>query len=60
MAYDHERKEEIDAMGVADLIHTMLVEFDPHYREFNGGPGYPAMQSMPTTGRTTALTIFCQ
>lgn len=29
MAYDRERKEQINAMGVADLIHTMLIEFEP-------------------------------
>lgn len=28
MAYDHERKKQIDAMGVADLIHTMLLEYE--------------------------------
>jgi len=28
MAYDRELKERIDQMGVADLIHTMLLEFD--------------------------------
>lgn len=31
MAYDRDRKEEIDAMPLGELIHTMISEFDPHY-----------------------------
>ena len=45
MAYDKERKDEIDAMGVGDLIHTMLVEFDPEHRTWHGEPGLVWQQS---------------
>lgn len=40
MAYDKHRKDEIDTMGVADLIHTMLIEFDP-----NASGNAPCFQS---------------
>lgn len=46
MAYDKERKDKIDRMCVADLVHTMLVEFDPAYKENpEGGPGWASMQN---------------
>lgn len=39
MAYDKTRYDEIQAMAAGDLVHTMLVEFDPDNRLCDGEPG---------------------
>ena len=45
MAYDKQRYDEIQAMSAGELVHTMLVEFDPHYRAYGGEPGGAHLQS---------------
>lgn len=39
MAYDKKRKDEIDQMSVGELIHTMLVEFNPAFNKYENNDG---------------------
>lgn len=45
MAYDKSRYDEVQAMSLGDLVHTMLVEFDPASRMDGDEPGEPWQQS---------------
>lgn len=41
MGYDRGRFDEIQAMAAGDLVHAMLVEFDPDNRLDGDEPGQP-------------------